>query len=570
MFKIGLIFAIENLFTVPFMNVRSCTLLPVLVFSMLLFSCSSPKEGNKSSGIGSLFSSDYVDKEEFGKTIATTLGPVNPSDSLFNKSLLRSDTLNLDYAYQLAGREPLWFNADGPKKAVEDLAVQLNDLWNEGLDPGNYRVGYIQQVLAQLKSDNQKHFPVDSIVAWDKAFTAAWLHAARNLLLGGKEISRGDSLWFVRNDTAFSGAKYLVDALKKSDAFPAFDSFRPEVPEYAQMKKAVAAWATLKEDTAYMEAKKQVAAGQQDSALLLVIRKELGNVDLPANDTLQDRGQWIAAYQYYHQLRISGKMDSTTAASLKKMPDDYIHNLQLNMDRLRALPRELGAEHVWVNIPLMEVNYYRDNQVKFHSRVVVGKKARQTPSLWAPMANVVFNPPWGVPPTILKKDVGPGVGRSGSAYLARKGLRAFDAKGNDVTASVNGANYRRFSYRQPPGAHNSLGEVKFNLPNKWDIYLHDTPHRENFSNRVRALSSGCVRVQNPKLLAEAILEEQRYTPEKIDSIIQTRRTKFEQLKRNLPVYIVYLTVAPDSTGNQLRYLDDVYGRDTRMKKVYGF
>lgn len=552
------------------MKVRSCSTLPVLIFLMFLFSCSSKKEGGKDSGIGSLFSSDYVNKEEFGKTIAATLSSVNPSDSLFSKSLLKNDTLNQNYAYQLAGREPLWFNEAGPKKAVEELAAQLNDLWNEGLDPGNYRVGYVQQALTQLKAGNKQHFPVDSIVAWDKAFTAAWLHAARNLLLGGKEISRGDSLWFARNDTAFSGAQYLVNALKKSDAFPSFDSFRPVVPEYAQMKKAVGEWTKLKEDTTYLEAKKQIAEGLQDSLLLLVIQKELGNIRLADNDSLGETAQWISAYQYYHQLRISGKADSTTLTSLKKMPDDYIHNLQMNMDRVRALPREIGTEHIWVNIPLMEVNYYRDNQVKFHSRVVVGKKARQTPSLWAPMANVVFNPPWGVPPTILKKDVGPGVGRSGSAYLARKGLRAFDAKGKDVTASVNGANYRRFSYRQPPGAHNSLGEVKFNLPNKWDIYLHDTPHRENFTNRVRALSSGCVRVQNPKLLAEAILEEQRYTPEKIDSIIQTRRTKFEQLKRSLPVYIVYLTVAPDSTGNQLRYLDDVYGRDTKMKKVYGF
>jgi murein L,D-transpeptidase YcbB/YkuD len=87
---------------------------------------------------------------------------------------------------------------------------------------------------------------------------------------------------------------------------------------------------------------------------------------------------------------------------------------------------------------------------------------------------------------------------------------------------------------------------------------------------LRALSSGCVRVQNPKVLAEAILEDRNFTPEKIDSIIETRRTRFEQLKRNLPVYIVYVTVATDSTGNQLRYLNDVYGRDEKLKKIYGY
>jgi murein L,D-transpeptidase YcbB/YkuD len=535
-----------------------------------LFSCSSPKDSGKSGGIGSLFSSDFVDKEEFKQSIAATLVPVAPADSAFKADLLKNDTLNVAYAYHLAAMEPLWFDEAGPGKATEELVVRLNDLWNEGLDPGRYRVGYLQHVLTQLKQSKDANFPVDSIVAWDKAFTTAWLSAARNLLMGNREIRRGDSLWFAANDTAFAGARYLVDNLKSGNNFPSFDTFRPAMPAYGQMKKAVQEWAKLKEDTAYMDAKKRLTTGTGDSVLLLVLQKELGNATVAESDSPGTAAGWLSTYQYYHQLRITGKHDSATFASLKKMPDDYIHSLQLNMDRLRALPREPGAEHVWVNIPLMEVDYYRDNQVRFHSRVVVGKRARQTPTLWAPMANVVFNPPWGVPPTILKNDVGPGVGRSGTAYLSRKGLRAFDAKGRDVTASVNGSNYRKFSYRQPPGAHNSLGEVKFNLPNKWDIYLHDTPHRENFSSRMRALSSGCVRVQNPRLLAEAILEDRKYTSEKIDSVIQTRRTKFEQVKRNLPVYIVYLTVAADSTGNQLRYLDDIYGRDAKMKKVYGF
>lgn len=538
-----------------------------MTFPVLLLSCSSSSDGDRK-GLSALFSSGFVDKEAFASGLAT-LAPVPPADSAFRARLLKETDLNVSYAYQLNSKEPLWFNDEGVKKAATELPAQLNELRDEGLDPDSYKVGYISQALAQLNGKHEGSFPLDSILSWDKAFTAAWLQAARDLLMGSKEIARGDSLWFARNDTSFTGASYLVRQLKSGSGFPSLDTFRPGMQEYIPMKKAIAQWHRLKEDSLYLNAKKNLVMGSVDSNLLLVLDRELTGVTLPETDSLNETGRRIAAYQYYRQLRISGKLDSATLTSLKRSPDTYIYNLKLNMDRLRALPREAGAEHVWVNIPLMEVSYYRDNALKFHSRVVVGKKVRQTPSLWAPMANVVFNPPWGVPPTILRNDVGPGVGRSGSAYLARKGLRAFDAQGRDVTASVNGSNYRRFSYRQPPGAHNSLGEVKFNLPNKWDIYLHDTPHRENFSNRLRALSSGCVRVQNPKLLAEAILEDQRFTPGRIDSIIQTRRTRFEQLKRNLPVYIVYLTVATDSTGGQLRYLDDVYGRDARMKRIYG-
>jgi len=552
------------------MKPRRCTIpllrnISFLAYAGIFFlSCTSGNGG----GTGSLFGTGFVDAEAFRNSITAGLGPVDTVDSLFRRHLLQDMELNVSYAYRLTEGAPLWFDAGGPKDGVLAFTEQLNDLWNEGLDPGSYHVEYIGQILRQLKA-GQNGFPVDSIVQWDRTLTRAWLGAARDLLLGTREIRQADSLWFAANDTLFDGAPFLVAALRKSDSFPSFDRFRSEVKEYLQMKKAVSAWAALKQDTAYMALKDRVVPGCPDSIVLAVIRKELEGAMPRNNDTLDEAARWIALYQYYHQLKISGKNDSATLACLSARPDDYIRSLQLNMDRLRALPRTPGPEHIWVNIPLMEVNYYRDNRMKFRSRVVVGKRSRQTPTLWAPMANVVFNPPWGVPPTILRKDIGPGVSRSGPGYLARKGLRAFDAQGRDVTAMVNGANYRRFAYRQPPGARNSLGEVKFNLPNKWDIYLHDTPHRENFGNRMRALSSGCVRVQYPRLLAGAILEDRKFTQEKIDSIVQTRRTRMERLDRDLPVYIVYLTVAADSTGMQLRYLDDVYGRDRQMKKLYG-
>ncbi len=528
----------------------------------LLYSCSSEKGKKKDSFINEIFSSDFVDMEEFKKAIAPTLPPVHPQDSAFNASLLHDIDLNVSYAYHLNNMEPIWFDANGIKESAGALTAKLDELWNEGLNPGTYRIGYIQQVLTNIKNDKEGRFPVDSIVQWDKAFTKAWLYAAKDLLLGSAPIQEKDSLWFAKNDTSFNGAAYLVNNIKDHEAFPALDSFRPAIEAYRQMKEAIAHWTKLKSDTNYLTLKKQLDATVNDSILRVIIAKETGEQD-NAEDTITNV---IAAYQYYNQLRATGKMDSATLARMSATPDMYISSLRMNMERLRALPRDLGNEYVWVNIPLMEVSYRKDNTEQFHGRVVIGKKSRQTPTLWAQMANIVFNPPWGVPPTILKKDVGPGVSRSGAAYLSRKGLRAFDAKGRDVTAMVNGANYKRFSYRQPPGARNALGELKFNMPNKWDIYLHDTPHRENFSNRMRALSSGCVRVQNPKMLAEAILQDRNFTLEKMDTIIGTRKTKFEQIKRRLPVYIIYLSIAPDSTGNKLRYLEDIYGRDAAMDR----
>lgn len=542
-----------------FLSVVPCAVL--LVF----YSCNS---GNDKSPVSNIFSPDFVDVAAFKTAIEGSLPACNVNDTTFNQQLLNDagGLLNTAYAYKLNNYEPLWMDASGIKPCTATLIAQLISLHDEGIDTGKYHIAAIQATLEQLKT--QKEVPLDSLVLLDKKLTNTWLLATKDLLLGTIEIKKADSLWFAKNDASFYGAPLLVNHLKVNSQLPDLDTFRPDSKVYAQMKSALINWQDLKKDSGYIDAKQRIATSENDSLLVNVIIKELKGVYLSDNDSIKSIKRWIATYQYYHQLRTSGLPDSSTIASLKKTPDDYIAVLKMNMDRIRSLPRNIQGEYLWVTIPLMEVDYVKDGQLLFHDRVVVGKVSRQTPSLWANMTNIVFNPPWGVPPTILKNDVGPGVGHSGSAYLTKKGLRAFDSKGNDVTSSVNGSNYKRYSYKQPPGAGNSLGEVKFNLPNAWDIYLHDTPHRENFSNRFRALSSGCVRVQNPRILAEVILNNEKFTADKIDTIISTRKTKTEKLGRHLPVYIIYATVAEDSLGNQLRYLNDVYKRDERMKGFY--
>jgi len=530
-----------------------------ILLSLPLWVCTSCREGT-SGGIN-IFSPGFVDEEHFLSLIHQKLQPVDTSDSLFRYHLLSDPNANVAYAYQLAQYRPLWFDGKGIMSAAKDFREQIGSLGDEGLTC-DYNTTYLDNIL---KWSSGKDIPADSIVLWDEAFTRSYLSIARDLLLGEGVQAGEDPEWFAANDSLFDGASYLVQTLRSSKQLPSLDHFRPEEKAYTQMREAVHIWKSLLRDSAYISAKQLFAEKKNTELALQIIGREIPGLAMPAPDsTGKDWPAMIKAYQYYHQLAQTGKLDSNTIVRLAAQPEAYVSKLQLNMTRLRRLPKNTPGEYVWVNIPLMELSYVKDKDRRFHARVVVGKTTRQTPSLLARMTNIVFNPPWGVPPTILKNDVGPGVSRSGSGYLARKGLRAYDAQGRDVTASVNGANYRRFSYRQPPGAHNSLGEIKFNLPNKWDIYIHDTPHKENFSSRMRALSSGCVRVQYPKDFAAAMLDDRNYTMGKIDSTIETRKTRLEKLNRTVEVYIVYLTVAPDSTGNHLRYLQDIYKRDNHF------
>jgi murein L,D-transpeptidase YcbB/YkuD len=128
-------------------------------------------------------------------------------------------------------------------------------------------------------------------------------------------------------------------------------------------------------------------------------------------------------------------------------------------------------------------------------------------------------------------------------------------------------NLKRYTYKQAPGSDNALGYVKFNLPNPWDIYLHDTPHRTDFGRRDRALSSGCIRLEQPQELALLILgqlEKRDYTQEKLDAMIKTHKTRWELLKTKIPVYITYLTAFEDTSSSHIQYVKDVYNRDEKL------
>ena len=303
--------------------------------------------------------------------------------------------------------------------------------------------------------------------------------------------------------------------------------------------------------------------------IISVIKAEIPWIEPTDNDTISQQKQYVMAYQNYCGIRITGKLDSTTFASLATSPEVFIKKIKANMERIRWMQRQFGDLYLIVDVPEMELFLRRDGLNALHMRVVVGKPERQTPSLFATMANIVINPSWGVPPTILKKDVLPGLRKSGRKYMRKKGLKVYDSDGDVVDPSfINESNYRRYTYKQAPGDDNSLGYVKFNLPNPWDIYLHDTPHRDDFGKHDRFLSSGCIRVQYPQEMAIYILadleQKKNYTPGRLDSIIATHKTKWEILKTRIPVHIAYLTAYADTTGKHVQFMRDIYHRDEKL------
>lgn len=467
--------------------------------------------------------------------------------------------------YQTTEYEPLWLHSADGILLADLLLKDLDTLWAEGLDTGSYKLSELHRLRTIIETSGTS--PAD-VAAFDTACSYAYFRASRDLLLGQSSPRHADTLWFHTNDTGWH-APALLQLTAEKGQYTSLDSFRSRWEQYPLLCSTYVHYSRLAGDTLFTFYRDRLQFGANDSALSYLLHTEMPWLEPADYDTLPALRQSLRGYQLYAGLPATAAMDSATWKVLKKSPAEKKDIVKINLERLRWVARLPEPAYVLVNIPLMEMSLVRDNITDFHCRVVVGRPSRQTPVLNANMTSIVFNPAWGVPPTIFRKDVAEGIRKKGSAYLEEKELVAYNKKGERVEQTqVNASNFEQFSYRQPPGDNNSLGVVKFNLPNKWDIYLHDTPHKEDFPNRNRAKSSGCIRLSRPKELAEHILTivegKMDFFDYEIDTIVATRRTKFVQLQHPIPVHIVYLTVFPDSTGNQVRFLSDIYRRDPQM------
>jgi len=536
----------------------------ILLFISLFFTVSCDNEG---------FKNPLATGKCDDAFVAQASAMFQKSDTV-NKKGIGTVAKNLRAAYRATGFHPIWLNEKyHSKAAAATLLGELREMQWDGLDPERYHVGALAQL--KIKLDTTKKNTLADAIAFDTAMTHSYLLAARDLLLGEIIPRKADSLWYHANDSSWDAPGLLAKADK---AYPSLQQYRSLIPTYNLLRDEYERYYALMKDTELAAAIAAIHFTKKpDSALMgninAVIRKELPWVVTAPNDTMSEQKQLLMAYQGYAGLRPTGKLDSTTTCALTTSPDTLLAKISANMERLRWMQRDPGDLYIIVDVPLMELFLRKDGVNAMHMRVVVGKPERQTPTLNATMANVVINPPWGVPPTILKNDVVPGFAKSGKQYLAKKGLKAYDKTGKVVRASLlNAHNLRRYTYKQAPGDDNSLGFVKFNLPNPWDIYLHDTPHRGDFVKRFRALSSGCIRLEHPQEMAIYILSElehMKFDQDKMDAMIATHKTKWEILKTKIPVHIAYLTAFEDTTGKHIQFVNDVYQRDEKLISLLG-
>ena len=378
-----------------------------------------------------------------------------------------------------------------------------------------------------------------------------------------------------------------IEAAPAADAY--LRSLHPKHEQFERLRKALlAARGHQESDRAdAQQAGLQIPPGPRirpgmRHPHVALMRQRFGMTPAQAEAVYYDERLWqvVKGFQREHGLKPDGVINRATRSALNGSSTSSgratTQQLIVNMERWRWMPDELGEFYVWDNVPEFAMNVVKNGQVVHAEMIIVGKRSTPTPIFSAKMEFIVFHPEWNVPDSIKVAELWPYLAQGGGWYgeadtniLRRQKLRvSYDGRPvhpDEVDwASVD---IRRFQFTQPAGAHNVLGAIKFRFPNKHDVYMHDTPQQELFSRPVRLFSHGCIRVQNPRRLAEILLAEDKgWSASQVGDLLADRDNNYNQevqLTRKVPVHVAYFTAVADENG-AVRYFDDIYGHDERV------
>jgi murein L,D-transpeptidase YcbB/YkuD len=469
----------------------------------------------------------------------------------------KADRAGVEAFYKAHDYAPIWVT-DGTENArarsASDYLGRADDV---GLDPADYPV-------PTFKAD----MSADALAAAELKLTDSALTFARHAQVGRISFTR------VANDINFHQElpqpDKVLEKLAASDkAADALDSYNPPQPEFKALReklaelrhgKIAATEEKPKPAPVHVAEGKILRPGMKD-ARVIALRQRL-NVSGDKSSPLYDEAvlEAVKAFQLSADIGSDGLLGPNTIRALngekhiaRKSPRNPIDTIIVNMERWRWFPRDLGEYHVIVNVPDYTLTLYDHGKVDWKTKIVAGKPGKATPMISAEMKYITVNPTWNVPPSIIQNEYLPALQEDPEA-LDRIGLKL--EQNPDGTVRIY----------QPPGAANALGRIRFNFPNKFLVYQHDTPDKYLFARDKRAYSHGCMRVQYPETYAVKLLAladpQEHYSERRIESMYGNSEININ-FKKPIWVHLTYQTAFVDTDG-KLQFRDDVYGRDARM------
>lgn len=472
---------------------------------------------------------------------------------------------------------PAWITSYNDFDIAFEMINFISDVKNHGLLPQDYHIDELRELKMQLISDSSAVFNAETITKIDVLLTDAFLMLSSHLNQGKVNPETFETEWGIRRDKPeLEIDEKLIQFLEEGSVVKNMNQFYPTIFDYELLIEK-AKWITenLEKDKKLLipEAKLSLDI-YTDSTYNHLINEKLtllGYSTTDNKDSLELIFNSIKKFQKHHGLNTHGKIGKLTLEALNIPLQTRLDQLYVNMERLRWLPEKGTGKRVLVNIADFTLDYLENNDTLIHMRTVVGQNFRKTPVFNAKMSYLVFSPTWTVPPGILRKDILPAVAKDIS-YLSSKGMIVKDRSGNVVNpASIdwkkaNASGRFPYTIQQMPGNQNALGRVKFMFPNKYSVYLHDTPSKSLFARDERNFSSGCIRVEKPLELAELLLQETGgWNTSKIANAMNQSTEKTVLLKTPIDVYIYYLTCW--SHNGKVEFRKDIYNRDSAVLKA---
>jgi murein L,D-transpeptidase YcbB/YkuD len=502
--------------------------------------------------------------DDFAAALATLL---TDTKKIRDSIPLKNDSL-VGLIYNQNDRALLW-SANRVLHAETDSLL----LWiKQGLKHGLFPTDYHQQKLTYLKEAIMEGGGKSTEESWaqfDLLATSAFVQLVRDVKFGRLVA---DSV--VRKDSSFS-PQYILQqkALFATQPIDSFvHSLEPSIPDYHRLKAA------LRKFLPKANFKRYTLVRTTDSLLLpkLVYRRisEEDSLKITAvkNPDSAAVSLAVAKFQKWRKLNVDGKISPALVKRLNETDREKFIRIAISLDKYKMLP-PMPATYLWVNLPVYFMELREGDSVRLKSKVICGKPATKTPQLTGVITDMITYPQWTIPESIIKKEILPGLKRS-AGYTRSKGYSVVDYNGNEVDPyTVRWAKYKHaipYKVVQGSGDANALGVIKFNFANPYAVYLHDTNQRYLFGRSPRALSHGCVRVQQWKELAVYLLRKdyeldsvKAVPADSLNSWLGAKKKKLIRLQLPLPLFIQYITC--EGKNGKLIIHEDVYEEDKRLR-----
>lgn len=474
--------------------------------------------------------------------------------------------------YQNNNFQPAWSENEQWYPQTDSLFHLIEYAKWYGLFPEDYHYAQLNSIRNRIFNDSMGTTDRRDITLWTKAdilLTEAFVHFIKDVKLGrlpqDSVTLRNDSIL----DNDFYWQQFYV-LQKRGSLEKIMERHEPKHTGYKQLKEGIKKFLEKADDKEYT-----IVPSVKDPQFKPLLQRRLFEGGYLETDSIRaDSVQLVSAIKKFQKdagINDDGRVGDVTLRMMNTSARERFICIAITMDRYKMLPEKMPDRYLMVNLPGYNLKLMEGDSVTLYSKIICGKPHTRSPVLNSFISELITYPQWTVPQSIIEKEILPGA-KKNSSYITKKGFSLIDSKGNVINPdSVDWSKYKRgipYKVVQGSGDDNALGILKFNFYNKYAVYLHDTNQRYLFANSDRALSHGCIRVQNWENLAFDILRrEEQSSKEDSMRLWLKQKTKHSISVRNrLPLFIRYFT-CEGKDGNIVFY-DDIYGEDKMLHKKY--